>query len=331
MSGLNIIGPFATTQISTLSVLTYLFTFPAIAAEPVAAKHYADPNTAQRCSQAGPVMTTQLTLSDQTAYQEALADNSLYQIWEVAEQVSKNTAYPQQKRTQLTLQIACQGGFAPAEVKYAVMDIYDHWQHQLAFKFDLCQYITSGVGAAFCTNRFAGEQQTARIQRQTTAIQHLSSEQKAAVKDAVQMANDFFEHRATYEELHSGSSHAAFRIESVSIQNDRYLSQIIDTIAGHQPDEIPMFDEADYMLQQTYSNLTQRLKLEPIEDFNLEVTAKDVESVQRAWKKYREQTASLLASLNQGISKEAWMGILTAERSRQLAEMIEYMDLAEPD
>jgi len=151
--------------------------------------------------------------------------------------------------------------------------------------------------------------------------------QQQVVKNAVRMAEDFFEHRAMHEELHSGSSSTAFRIESVANQNDRYLSQILDALAGSQPEDIPALDEADSTLSQTYDNLIQRLKIGPIEDFSLEVTAQDVESVQRAWLVYRDQTAMMLASLNPNLTVQDWLGILTAERNRQLSEILEYMDV----
>ncbi len=288
-----------------------------------------DPGTKQLCAQAGNLKPENLTEADRMAYNKAVSDDSLYQIWEVAEQISRNTRYLQQPKNEQTLQLICQGGFAPAEVKYAVLDAYDHWQHQKPFQFDLCQYVTSGVGTAFCTNRFAGEQQLARNNRQEGAIRHLSPSQQTAIKNAVQMANDFFEHKARHEELHSGSSHSAFRIESVSVQNDRYLSQIIDTLSGSEPEDIPALEEADLTLEQTFSNLTQRLKAEPIEDINLEVSAEDLESVQRAWRSYRDQTAALLTSLNPNLTQEDWLGILAAERIRQLSELQEYLDLSE--
>ncbi|MCM0150133.1 hypothetical protein [Photobacterium galatheae] len=287
-----------------------------------------DPDTQQRCVQAGNLEPDNLTDADKAVYLKAASDNSLYQIWEVAEKISRNIQYPQQQKSHLTLQLVCQGGFAPAEVKYAVLDVYDHWQHQRPFEFDLCQYITSGVGTAFCSNRFAGEQQLARKKRQDAAISHLPPSQQKAIKNAIQMANDFFEHKARYEELHSGSSYAAFRIESVSLQNDKYLSQIIDTLAGTAPEDIPALEEANLTMEQTYNSLTHQLKGEPIEDFNLEITAEDIKSVQRAWQTYRDQTAALLTSLNPNLTQQDWLGILAAERSRQLSELQAYLDLS---
>ncbi|MEL6116886.1 hypothetical protein P0Y67_16875 [Photobacterium sp. SP02] len=322
MSGHTIKG-IPLIQASALSLITLSVIYPFSAL----ADNRPELNTEQMCSQVGHIELAALTPADREAYLLAQADNTLYQVWEIAEKVSTGSTYHLTEKNQLTLQLICEGGFAPAEEKYAVQDAFDHWQHNQPFTFDLCQYITSGVGSAFCANRFAGEQHIERKQRQETAIRQLSVSQQQTIKNAVRMAEDFFEHRAMHEELHGGSSHTAFRIESVANQNDRYLSQILDTLAGSQPEDIPSLDEADSTLSQTYDHLIQRLKMGPIEDFNLEVTAQDVESVQRAWLIYREQTAMMLASLNTNLTIQDWLGVLTAERNRQLSEMLEYMDL----
>ena len=322
MSGHTIKGiPFIQASALSLMTLSVIYPFSALAGS------HPELSTEQMCSQVGHLQPASLTSEDREAYLLAQADNTLYQVWEIAETVSAGSTYPLTEKNQLTLQLICEGGFAPAEEKYAVQDAFDHWQNQQPFTFDLCQYITSGVGSAFCANRFAGEQQIERKQRQDSAIQQLSVSQQQVVKNAVRMAEDFFEHRAMHEELHSGSSSTAFRIESVANQNDRYLSQILDALAGSQPEDIPALDEADSTLSQTYDNLIQRLKIGPIEDFSLEVTAQDVESVQRAWLVYRDQTAMMLASLNPNLTVQDWLGILTAERNRQLSEILEYMDV----
>lgn len=78
-------------------------------------------------------------------------NSSPYYIWELAQEASKNGRFGK-ANPKLVFDLVVRGGNVPAEYEAAVKDTYNNWQNGIA-KFDLCKFITSGMGMGYCSYR----------------------------------------------------------------------------------------------------------------------------------------------------------------------------------
>ncbi|MBP6911766.1 MAG: sel1 repeat family protein [Candidatus Pacebacteria bacterium] len=85
-------------------------------------------------------------------YNIIIKENDFYGVWSLAEEASIGGIFgkPDPK---LVFNLVCRGGFVPAELEYAVEDTYRNWKNGIEKKFNICDFVTSGIGAGFCASR----------------------------------------------------------------------------------------------------------------------------------------------------------------------------------
>lgn len=248
-------------------------------------------------------------------------DWPFYDVWELAEQASKEGSQFGEPDPELVFWLITRGGDVPAEVSFAVSDYYKHWKNDQVMPFNLCHYVTSGSGAGYCADRDAVVQEKRR-QRELSAIsKKLSGENLDLLNLAYKAMEDFVTLKAQQEEMHGGTGRTAWIIDSIQSQKDLYLSMLDSAIQGDMETVSTPLSKTDSQLNATYKKLMIALK-QPSEDYAMsKPEVDDVREVQRRWIKHRDATCNLIVSVEPKL-KEQCLNWLTAQREQELQGII---------
>ncbi|NOI79618.1 DUF1311 domain-containing protein [Vibrio tubiashii] len=248
-------------------------------------------------------------------------DWPFYDVWELAEQASKEGSQFGKPDPELVFWLITRGGDVPAELSFAVTDYYKHWKNDQVVPFNLCHYVTSGVGAGYCADRDAVEQEKRRQNELSALTEKLPGESLALLNLAYKEMEDYVTLKAQQEEMHGGTGRTAWIIDSIQSQKDLYLSTLDKAIQGDIEAISTPLSETDSQLNTTYKKLMSALKL-PSEDYAMpKPQADDVREVQRQWIKHRDATCGLIASVEPRL-KEQCLNWITAQREQELQGII---------
>jgi len=246
-------------------------------------------------------------------------DEVMYHVWLIAEEASKGGRFgkPDPK---LILQLVSRGGWAPAELEYAVEDVYKNWKSGTAKEFNICDFITSGGGMAFCASRADDKDEKDRIKRVSDIRQKLNANSSKLLDVAYASAVKFIDSKASNEEGHGGSGRGAWVIGSQMEQKNAYLDLIEKVRSGYKPSPKSSFVEADRKLNETYKKVMANLK-KKADDYNVP-RVDDVRAVQRLWIPYRDATVKLFMALNPAVGEDVWKSWVTEVREKQLKDIL---------
>ncbi|AIW17071.1 lysozyme inhibitor LprI family protein [Vibrio tubiashii] len=248
-------------------------------------------------------------------------DWPFYDVWELAEQASKEGSQFGKPDPELVFWLITRGGDVPAELSFAVTDYYKHWKNDQVVPFNLCHYVTSGAGAGYCADRDAVEQEKRRQSELSALTEKLPGESLALLNLAYKEMEDYVTLKAQQEEMHGGTGRTAWIIDSIQSQKDLYLSTLEKAIQGDIEAISTPLSETDSQLNATYKKLMSALKL-PSEDYAMpKPQADDVREVQRQWIKHRDATCRLIASVEPQL-KEQCLNWITAQREQELQGII---------
>lgn len=248
-------------------------------------------------------------------------DWPFYDVWELAEQASKEGSKFGKPDPELVFWLITRGGDVPAELSFAVTDYYKHWKNDQVVPFNLCHYVTSGAGAGYCADRDAVEQEKRRQSELSALTEKLPVESLALLNLAYKEMEDYVTLKAQQEEMHGGTGRTAWIIDSIQSQKDLYLSTLDKAIQGDIEAVSTPLSETDSQLNATYKKLMSALKL-PSEDYAMpKPQADDVREVQRQWIKHRDATCRLIASVEPQL-KEQCLNWITAQREQELQGII---------
>ncbi|MCG9687702.1 lysozyme inhibitor LprI family protein [Vibrio tubiashii] len=248
-------------------------------------------------------------------------DWPFYDVWELAEQASKEGSQFGKPDPELVFWLITRGGDVPAELSFAVTDYYKHWKNDQVVPFNLCHYVTSGAGAGYCADRDAVEQEKRRQSELSALTEKLPGESLALLNLAYKEMEDYVTLKAQQEEMHGGTGRTAWIIDSIQSQKDLYLSTLDKAIQGDIEAISTPLSETDSQLNATYKKLMSALK-QPSEDYAMpKPQADDVREVQRQWIKHRDATCRLIASVEPQL-KEQCLNWITAQREQELQGII---------
>ena len=238
-----------------------------------------------------------------------------YGIWELAEEASRGGRFGKPDPW-LVLNLVIRGSQVPAELSGAVEETYQNWKDGVAKPFNLCDYITSGMGEGFCAEREAEKAQARRKADESKATARWSPDQLAAFETLKKALADFVQARGEYEVDLSGSGRAAFEIDEENSLQDKFQK----AVARFEVEDIPcyspvQFQKADANLNDIYSRLMKAKDL----DYGT-VTPEGIKKTQRRWLRYREAWVKFGAWRYPKVSEESWRAWLTIERTAQLAD-----------
>jgi hypothetical protein len=276
-------------------------------------------STIQKALEPGPFEPTNFIKRYRITEEEL---NDEYGVWKLAEEASRGGRFgsPDPK---LVLQLVSRGGEVPAELMAAVGDTYQNWKDNKVSEFNICDFVTSGMGQAYCSGIDIKEAE----KRFSIEIKDLSPKLKnnggSLLPDAFKLASQFIEEKAWREEGSDGSGYIAWANESVIKQKTDYLDLVEKINTGAGLDTIVANKHADAELNSIYRKVLDSLTKKPMEDFKLPITAQNVRAVQRRWMVYRDSSAKLFAQIAPVVNENTWKSWLTEIRTRQLKEILE--------
>ncbi|MDD5736704.1 MAG: lysozyme inhibitor LprI family protein [Candidatus Omnitrophica bacterium] len=248
-------------------------------------------------------------------------DEAMYHVWVIAEEASRGGRFgkPDPK---LILQLVSRGGWAPAELEYAVVAVHKNWKSGTTKEFNICDYITSGGGMAFCASRADDQDGKDRNKRLSDIRQKLNANSRKLLDAAYSSAIKFIETKAFNEEGHGGSGRGAWVIGSQMEQKNAYLDLIEKVRSGYKPSPKSSFVEADRKLNETYKKVMAKLK-KKADDYNMP-RVDDVRAVQRLWIPYRDANVKLFMAINPAIGEDVWKSWVTEIREKQLKKILSF-------
>jgi uncharacterized protein YecT (DUF1311 family)/TPR repeat protein len=245
-------------------------------------------------------------------------DDAMYHVWRIAEDASKGGRFgkPDPK---LILQLVSRGGWAPAELEYAVEATYKDWKAGKVKEFNICDYITSGGGMAFCASRADDDDEKERDTKMKLIGQKIDSQYRKLLESAYASAVKFIDSKASNEEGHGGSGRGAWVVGSQMDQKNEYLDLVEKVRTGFKPSPKNTFVKADQKLNETYKKVMGDLK-KRADDYNVP-RVDDVRVVQRLWIPYRDASAKLFSAINPSVNEDTWKCWLTEVREKQLKDI----------
>ena len=246
-------------------------------------------------------------------------DEVMYHVWMIAEEASRGGRFgkPDPK---LILQLVSRGGSVPAELEYAIADVYKNWKSGTVKEFNICDFITSGSGMAFCASRSDDQVEKDRNERLSGIRQQLNANSHKLIDAAYASAVMFIDSKASNEEGHGGSGRGAWIIGSQMEQKNAYLDLVEKVRSGYKPLPKSSFVEADRKLNETYKKVIANLTKKGVA-YNVP-RVDEVRAVQRLWIPYRDATVKLFMAINPEISEDVWKSWVTEVRVKQLKEIL---------
>ena len=243
-----------------------------------------------------------------------------YAIWELAEEASRGGRFGNPD-PRLVLQLVSRGGCVPAELEAAVDAAWQNWKSGKVVEFNLCDYVTSGFGQAYCAGREEEKENKINRERIQALTLKLKNGAGELLPDAFKAASRFIEEKAWNEEGHDGTGYVAWARESMMLQKSAWLGLVEKINSGVNPDTVVNRGDPDKALNEVYRMLINQLTKEPISGMNYSVTAAGVRSVQRLWILHRDASASLFNRMAPLVSESAWKDWLTRIRTNELKKI----------
>lgn len=262
--------------------------------------------------------------SEETDGRNSLDESGFYRVWNLAEEASRGGRFGK-PNAKLVLNLVCRGGFVPAELESAVEETYNNWKNDTVKEFNICDYVTSGIGAGFCASRQDDADTKVRNAKLQKLGKNLDEQSKNLLTSAYESAKDYIETKANTEEGHGGSGRMAWIIDSEIQQKNAYLQMIKKIRDGYVPTPKQNFLDADKKLNQTYQIVLKKLGQSIIENDYLgdQFTSDDVRTVQRLWIIYRDNSVKLFTRLNSSVDENVYKSWLTEIRSEDLQQILE--------
>ncbi|NOI74274.1 DUF1311 domain-containing protein [Vibrio coralliilyticus] len=248
-------------------------------------------------------------------------DWPFYDVWELAEQASREGSVFGKPDPELIFWLITRGGWVPAELSYAVKDYHQHWKDNQVVPFDLCQYVTSGSGMGYCAQRIADKQEKQRQSALSSLKAQLSDKYSGLMEAAYNEMTTFVTLKAQQEEMHGGSGRAAWISDSIQEQKNHYLEALEKAVRGNIESVPTPLAETDKRLNATYQEVMNYLKLPSPEYALPKPQSFELREVQRQWIKHRDATCRLVAAPHPSL-KEQCLNWLTAQREQQLRDII---------
>jgi len=247
------------------------------------------------------------------------ASEGLYGIWSMAEEASRDGRFGKADPT-LTMQLILLEGPARVEMDDAIRDYLPRWRAGLPHPFDLCDHVSSGLGAGFCADLKARKQEKIRAAKLARFRGGLEPRVAALLYAASAAHEKFATLRADHEQGFFGSARASFAIESVQEQREEFLRRVVGAGKGkHGPKPQP-FRTTDAALNSAWRDLLRKVRASPEDALSYNVSEEGLRATQRAWLRHRDAVAALLAALDPTLTEDQHRSRLTAERTRQLVK-----------
>ncbi|MFD0726263.1 lysozyme inhibitor LprI family protein [Lysobacter brunescens] len=226
----------------------------------------------------------------------------------------------------LAKRFACEYGGAPAEVDGRLEHIDAIAEGTDTQAMDICDDITSGLMAGFCSRRSADAARFERNQRWQMLQAAWTPAQRAAWADVRKAADDYFDLVSREETDMSGTARGAFAVGAREDLEIALLDAVTRFESGKRPTQkAGDFARADKALNATYkatlAKLVAGLGDGMFGDYGT-IGPDGVRQTQRAWLRYRDAWVRFATLRWPGTPADAWKAWLTEERTKALAELV---------
>lgn len=253
--------------------------------------------------------------------------NYAYFIWEMAEDASNGKRF-ENCSPLLVLQLIIKGSFVPAEAEGAIYDYYHYWKQDTLVPFDLCNYITSGIGINYCSSKAAKEERKLYNQEVVKLKKEVNIMDDHLIDEAFKKTISFISFKAWNEECHDGSGYQAWANNSIEEQKINYLKFVKDLKQGNYVDSLTgTFKENDSLLNINYQLIKKVLEEKPLNGMKFYFTHENYRDVQRDWIPYRDINAKFFHALLPVYSQEYWLNFLTKKRLEDFDRIKEMIDI----
>ncbi len=231
-----------------------------------------------------------------------------------------------QRNPALAKRFACEYGGAPAEVEGRLEHIDAIAKGTDKQAMDICDDITSGLMAGFCSKRSADAARFERDRRWQTLQAAWTPAQRTAWADVRKSADSYFELVSREETDMSGTARGAFAVEARERLDIALLDAVTRFESGKRPTQkAGDFARADKALNATYkatlAKLVAGLGDGIFGDYGT-IGPDGVRETQRAWLRYRDAWVRFAVLRWPGTQADAWKAWLTEERTEALAELV---------
>ena len=253
--------------------------------------------------------------------------NHFYYIWELAEAASRGERF-ENITPLLVLQLIIKGSFVPAEGEYAISEYLKFWEKDTLVPFDLCEYITSGIGINYCSTKAANKEEKKYEKLISKFKEEVDLSQDQLINNAFKETLTYIDIKAWNEECHDGSGYVAWTNGSIYDQKNNYLKFIKQLFKGQYIDSLKgTIFENDSILNVKYQMISKELKEKPINGMKFYFTFEKFRDVQRKWITYRDVNARFFSELSPRYNKDYWINYLTNQRVNDFNNLIELIDV----
>lgn len=247
---------------------------------------------------------------------------SIYYIWELAEAASRGERF-ENSSSELVMQLIIRGGIVPWEIYGAIQDYYSLMNTSDSLvEFRICDYVTSGMGLAYCAQKKEVEEQ--KIAKSKIEQLKVSLGLKNDLLDSAYIATmRFLDAKVWNEEGHGGSGYRAWGQSSLSDQRDSYFEFLSSARYGLLQDSVKPLSENDKQLNIKYKEIRSELKENPIYSNWFTIDSEGFRKTQRLWLKFRDANTALLIAITDETNKDFWYNYFTIERLEQFESLKE--------
>jgi len=245
--------------------------------------------------------------------------------WELAEKYSSGLS--ENYDSKIIAALIVSSGGVPAEYKSAVEWAYVNHAKNLKSQFNICDHVTSGLTASYCSQRDNEILKNNIIENVNSKIKEFDDAEKSNILGSLNYASDYIESHVWNEVVtHTGSIRSAEAMDLESKLFNREAETVIKIADGWLPDEDFNLGKNEADLESHYINALKVAgafeKYHMSEEFEGTVPPRifpeGIEETQRKWEVYKTQMAEALHILNPRLSKNKWLAYLTKERAEFL-------------
>lgn len=227
----------------------------------------------------------------------------------------------------LARRLACEAGFAPAEIQARLDRIAAMQAGTQKEPLDFCADITSGYMMGHCAQREALRAGAVRAEHWKILLDDWPVEHRTAFTALRKAADVFFEARVQGEVDASGTARGAFIVgERQALENG-----LLESVQAFERGQLPQAStddlaQADRRLNETYAAARQAATFEDAQAMFGplgSISPEGIRDAERAWIKYRDAWVKFGAARYPSVAPNAWNHWLTVQREKQLRELYE--------
>lgn len=230
----------------------------------------------------------------------------------------------------IAISLACENDIVTSwfwEVRPEALEMLHTTKDQIALDehFELCNYVSSGVGAGECASLEERKKEFIRQRKIAQLAQHWSQEQKIAFQYVEKTQADFFSSHANHETQSCGTSHFENVVRRVSEQKDNFLKDLTQFMLGKFParetgtvtqSSTRAAKEADRKLNKSYKALMRSFAKS--KGVGCDLSAPHIRATQLLWLKYRDSWLDFAKINYPNYPLDEWKLWINMQRVNQL-------------